>query len=86
MMSRERDMAFGRHSRLPECCIQFFVDGRWDVERDRGSAYREAVHLSDYDYVPCPPCFATNTKVKMLDCAEYCGMPCYKIFDAEYPQ
>jgi hypothetical protein len=79
-MSKERDIAYGRHSRLPECCIQFFVGGQWEREMKSRSLYYEAVQLSDYNYVPCVPCFATQTKVRMVDCLKDCGRECWKDF------
>jgi len=76
-MTREGEIAFGQHSRIPACCIEFYIT-EWDNERSADSAYMEAVHLSDYEYVPCPPCFATGTKVRIKICAEECGRECWR--------
>lgn len=76
-MSRERDIAFGRHSLIPECCIKFFVD-RWGSILWENSVYKEDVHTSDYNYVPCPECFYSGIKVDIRICERDCKRECWR--------
>ena len=77
-MSRQRDIDFGRHSRIPECCIKFFVD-EWDCEK-------ESVHRRNMDkgptwnYVPCPECLAAGNKVHIRYCEIECHRECWRDF------
>jgi hypothetical protein len=79
-MSRERDIAYGRHSQIPECCIAYFID-QWQSELWKDSAYRNVVHESDYNYVPCPACFYAKRKVKIIDCIVDCRRECWRYYD-----
>ena len=71
-MSRERDIAFGIHSRIPMCCIEFFVD-EWEYTHTNDSAYVQAVNYADAHYVQCPKCLGTGRKVKIKWCINECG-------------
>jgi hypothetical protein len=78
-MNKARDIAYGRHSAIPPCCIDFFVD-EWEQEMNRSSPYYEAVKWSSYNYVPCPRCFAIRRKIKIVDCRYDCGRECWRDF------
>ena len=81
-MSKERDIAYGRHSRIPECCIRFFVE-EWEPyfeSKWRGTAYDEMLNKSDYNYVACPECFFTKSKANIRICIIECGRECYEDF------
>jgi hypothetical protein len=77
-MSRKRDIAYGRHSLIPECCITFFVDHWNNLWKD--SVYKGLIHMSDYNYVPCPKCFYMGRKVKIINCERDCKRECWKEF------
>jgi len=78
-MSEDRDIAYGRHSLIPECCIRYFVD-TWEHEWRSDTPYSRAVHDSDYNYVPCKACFDAKRKVKIRLCINECGRECWKDF------
>ena len=79
-MSRERDIAFGEHSRLPRCCILFFVN-EWEyMYGDDSNPYVRAVSIARWRYVPCPSCLATGNRVDMRICADECGKECWREF------
>lgn len=40
----------GRRSRIPECCIQFYIDG------GRGRDFKDSPRGQEYGYVACPRC------------------------------
>jgi hypothetical protein len=68
-------IAFGRHSNIPDCCIQFYVtewypffENKW-----RGTVYYDAVQRSEFKYVPCPKCYYMNQKAEIRICAVECG-------------
>jgi len=73
-MSKERDILYGRHSLIPECCIAFFV-GPWNRYRMcEGSGYSQAINDSEkYNYVPCPACFYSGKVAKIKMCDDECG-------------
>jgi hypothetical protein len=74
-MSRERDIAYGRHSRIPECCIRFFVDVWAAREMWReDTELVKAVHASRARYVQCPDCLKhQKLPVNILLCRIDCG-------------
>jgi len=76
-MSRQRDIAYGRHSKIPDCCIAFFVD-HWERGLWKDNAYSHVVHASDYNYVPCPACFYAKRKVRIVNCLVDCKRECWK--------
>jgi len=78
-MSREYDIAYGRHSLIPECCIRYFVHA-WEREYENRTPYWFAVFHSRFDYVPCSTCFAHDNKVNIRICKRDCGKQCRKEF------
>lgn len=72
---REYHWAFGRHSRIPDCCINFFVED-WDMSegwQNEGNWYHQAVDAARFGYVPCPKCLGTGRRIKIKDCDVECG-------------
>lgn len=72
---KEYHWAFGRHSNLPNCCIDFFVE-EWDMSecwQNEGNWYHQAIRAAKYGYVPCPRCLGTGNKVKIRWCLDECG-------------
>lgn len=65
---RDFDRAFGRHSGIPECCVNFFVSKNipelmeWNKKSKKDNA----------KYVRCPQCIETNHVVKLLQCSRDC--------------
>ena len=78
-MSRARDIAYGRHSLIPDCCIQFYID-EWENHCTLNTHYQEMAHASDYNYVPCPKCFFQGIKVKIRVCEIDCKRKCWLDF------
>lgn len=77
-MTKNQHIAYGRHSKIPECCIKFFVNG-WDKEIIWGweiTPYARAVKVCSFGYVPCPECLGTNNKKEIVDCERDCGREC----------
>lgn len=68
------DIAYGLHSRIPACCIRFFV-GEWrTMWRDReGTPYSRALDASSARYVQCPECLGRGNVVQLLICNHECG-------------
>ena len=65
------DVAFGRHSLIPECCIEFFIGPwasndytQWTAE-DRDPGF-------DGEYVRCDECMRLNKQVKIHKCTKDC--------------
>lgn len=82
MSNRERDIAYGIHSKIPYCCILFYVN-EWEPNFEnkwRGTTYNKALDSSPFNYVACPQCFYTDNLVKIRICDEECGQECGKKF------
>lgn len=79
MSNRARDVAYGAHSKIPVCCIAFYVD-QWSSDLWKDSAYNNVVHAANWGYIPCPKCFYTNNKVRIVDCVVDCGRECWREF------
>jgi hypothetical protein len=75
-------LAYGRHSLILECCIQFYVTEWWPffTTKWRDTAYNKIIDDSKYNYVPCPVCFFTKKMVKIRDCWIECGRECWEEF------
>lgn len=72
---RSYHRAFGAHSKIPACCIEFFIN-EWDRGewwQNEGNWYRQAVDAAGFGYVPCPKCLGMRNKVKIKLCDEECG-------------
>jgi hypothetical protein len=74
--------AYGAHSRIPSCCIEFYVtewypnfENKW-----RETSFAKMIRDSHYNYVPCVSCFFTKQQIKIRICADECGKDCYKEF------
>lgn len=78
-MTRERDIAYGRHSNIPECCIMFFVD-EWDFTKR--TKHRKLLWESSprWNYVPCPKCLKENRRAHLRMCEAECGKKCWLEF------
>lgn len=75
------DTLYGLHSRIPVCCIRFFID-EWAhmyKGRDR-TAYGKALDASHAGYVQCPACLGSGHKVKIRICINECGRECREDF------
>jgi hypothetical protein len=59
---------FGRHSRIPECCIDFFITTWLDVPDEERADYVNALDAGGYEYIPCPTCLDAGVKVAMHHC------------------
>lgn len=71
-MSKEQHIAFGIHSRVPRCCIDFFVN-EWEYMYRNDTAYVQAVNYANVHYVQCPKCLGTGRKANIRWCVNECG-------------
>lgn len=80
-MSVQRDIAYGLHSLIPRCCVDFFV-GAWDREFELGTFYAHVIFGSKWagHYIPCPECLSNDNFVRVKDCILECGRECWKDF------
>ncbi len=62
---RQWHAALGRHSRIPECCIEYFLEC-W--ERKQRTRYDLGVY-----YVRCPRCVATDNLADLHHCTPECS-------------
>lgn len=63
--TREYHIEFGRHSNIPDCCIEWFIGG-WSRIWDNRRA--SAPYRVDVEYVPCPTCLKAQRFVKVHVC------------------
>lgn len=79
-----RDIAFGLHSKIPTCCIAFFIlewshiSGGLYAEKyfkkiRRISRAREKKKLFGIDYIPCPDCLESHNFSNVHKCVKGCG-------------
>jgi hypothetical protein len=67
------DWAFGLHSNIPLCCVEFYVEN-WDmIWNCENNPYLRAVNAAQFGYVPCPECLGRNKRVKLKICLTECG-------------
>lgn len=59
------DRIEGRHSNIPDCCIETFVAGRTYQNFLEELSEKEQRKLSGWGYVPCDDCFKKNKKNKI---------------------
>jgi hypothetical protein len=77
-MNSERDIAFGFHSNIPKCCIDFFVE-EWEyMYLHDSNPYVRAVDAAKWEYVPCPECLGMGRRAELRICALECGRECWR--------
>lgn len=65
MLSKAYDRCEGMYSKIPECCVNAYVDGL------RAKFYMDHKDIeirkkfTGWNYVPCSACFESNNKVKI---------------------
>ena len=64
MYGREYHIEFGRHSNIPDCCIEFWL-GEWGRILNKPEAER---HRVDVGYVPCSKCLEEKRFVVVHRC------------------
>ena len=52
----------GRHSNIPDCCVEVFVAGRTYFEYKQQLSEKDQRKLDQWGYVPCDDCFKKNKK------------------------
>lgn len=66
----------GIHSKIPTCCILFFVTAYGpanDAAGRRPCAYFFMLHKKkSFGYIPCPKCFEINNRIKIHKCTMRC--------------
>lgn len=80
--------AYGKHSNIPDCCIEFWLTEWLREFRDElgtgwSSPYARAINRAGWGYVPCPECFGGGFKIKVRDCAKECKRDCRKDFEID---
>ena len=65
---------FGRHSLIPECCIEFWLEFCYKAPLPAPylAAYGEWIEICNWGYIPCPFCVIRNNKVKIHICGKEC--------------
>lgn len=80
---RAYHIAFGAHSRIPSCCVRFFI-GEWEDINDWPekpmNLYKRAVNASNAGYVQCPECLGSGNAIDIRDCRRECGKECARDF------
>ena len=70
---RKYALDFGRHSNIPECCIQAFVNN-WDAHRlARARKIEKEIGRPLWEYIPCDKCLDTQRAVAIHKCHPGCG-------------
>lgn len=73
-------IAYGVHSRIPTCCIRFFIY-HWERMIDEGSDYARFIqNYVHWGYVPCPKCLAYGNKASVRQCRVECGQECNRVY------
>ena len=80
MTREEYDWKMGRHSNIPDCCIDFFVGGGpWENENYRKAAIAFLNEIRG-EYWPCITCLEKRSINKL----HYCDGSCPKFKPDEY--
>lgn len=63
---------FGQHSKIPECCINFFCN-EWNLiyNTQEGKDYLNQ-RDKGVDYIPCPTCIKDKNYVRIHNCDISC--------------
>lgn len=77
MVTNQYHIEFGRHSGIPDCCIEFWL-GWWDEEFNTPEQmdYSYFLHHSPWGYVPCPTCIQNDKRARIVDCDWECPDKC----------
>ena len=73
----EQDIAYGRHSGIPECCITQFVNSSIDERIAQNYAANkmcEEEGRTPWNYMPCDECLKTLHRVDIHLCYPGCGI------------
>ena len=62
---------FGRHSGIPECCINFFIEV-WTTHVPVLHYYQQKFAHLNIDYIPCPNCLVNKSFVQIHKCDKAC--------------
>lgn len=66
----------GRHSNIPECCIEFFCY-KWNIdgwsEEERNERWGKVYSVGPYKYAPCDDCLEIGKIVELHFCNEKCA-------------
>jgi hypothetical protein len=81
--SDEWHRAFGLHSNIPECCVDYFV-GTWRTRFDteRGRDYVKMT--KSWKYIPCPECLAAKRIERLHYCDSSCPFPQNPFIDLRF--
>ena len=63
---------YGRHSGIPECCINFFIEV-WCANSQKLYCYSQKISsIKELTYIPCPNCLVNKTFVTTHTCDKSC--------------
>lgn len=73
-------IAYGTHSKIPTCCIRFFIY-HWGRMMDEGHEYYQFIQrYVHWNYVPCPKCLGSGNKINIRLCRQECGQECNQVY------
>lgn len=70
---RKYHTAFGIHSNIPVCCVEFFIGDYDQMYYDTKQHYIKGVGVfRRWNYIPCPKCAKSNNKIMLHECTIPC--------------
>src|ERR1039458_3891016 len=66
---------FGKHSLIPDCCIEFWLGFYYKTPYQITKKYKEwrkQVGASHWGYIPCPICVLQNHRIVIHKCGPEC--------------
>ena len=69
---RTYDIELGRHSNIPECCIDYFINIIRPLTATERQTLRTIFPCEDYGYVRCPQCRLKNKIITVHKCDDNC--------------
>lgn len=80
--------AYGLHSNIPECCVDFWLNVYLKSMKSPGYQLLRTYHNLfmkvkniHWEYVPCPKCISTNNKKEL----HICNPNCVEYYDLTHP-
>jgi len=65
--------AFGIHSNIPMCCVEFFIGDYEEMWMNDKQRYIKDVGVFQrWNYIPCPKCAKSNNKIVLHECTIPC--------------
>lgn len=72
MKTQEYHFAFGIHSNIPLCCVEFFIGEYNEMWKDGKQFYQKALIKKRWNYIPCLKCAKSRNKIVLHECDARC--------------